>query len=245
MSVTGGVRVAAGAGAVALALAAGLPAAAAAQATQELDRGTFELRQDGSSVGTETFAVRRERSSVRAVGRIQLTSGGTTWRAGQVWLQTDPDFRPQLFRLEPLPEAQDGETVAAVRQDDRVRVQITSSAGQRSKEFVAPDDLSMLHPDVAHHLYVLLHQHASALDSEGEVRVPVVLPARRQRVTLRIRRGASEEITAGGGRRQAVRHVVEGDGVRLEAWTDGEGRILRVHHPESGRTAVRAEEGEG
>jgi hypothetical protein len=245
MSVTRSVRVAAGAGAAALALAAGSPGAAAAQATQELDRGTFELQQDGSSVGTETFAVRRERSSVRAVGRIQLTSAGTTWRAGQAWLQTDPDFRPQLFRLEPMPEVEDGETVAAVRQDDRVRVQISSSAGQRSKEFVAPDGFSMLHTDVAHHLYVLLRQHAAALDSEGEVRVPVVLPVRRQRVTLRIRRGAREEITTGGGPRQAVHHVVEGEGVRLEAWTDEEGRILRVHHPESGRTAVRTEEGEG
>ncbi len=245
MSVTSSVRVATGAVAAALALAAGSPGAAAAQATQELDRGTFELQQDGSSVGTETFAVRRERSSVRAVGRIQLTSAGSAWGAGQAWLQTDPDFRPQLFRLEPMPEVEDGETVAAVRQDDRVRVQITSSAGQRSKEFVAPEDFSMLHLDVAHHLYVLLLQHASALDSEGEVRVPVVLPTRGERVTLRIRRGAREEITTGGGPRQAVRHVVEGEGVRLEAWTDEEGRILRVHHPESGRTAVRTEEGEG
>lgn len=245
MSMTRRARVAAGAGAAVLVLAAGTPGTAAAQATRELDRGTFELRQDGSSVGTETFAVRRERSSVRAVGRIQLTSGVTTWRPGQVWLQTDPDFRPQLFRLEPMPEAEAGETVAAVRQDDRVRVQVTSSAGQRSKEFVAPDGLSMLHLDVAHHLYVLLLQHASALDAEGEVRVPVVLPAGRQRMTLRIRREAREEITTGGGPRRAVRHVVEGEGVRLEAWTDGEGRVLRVHHPESGRTAVRVEEGEG
>lgn len=245
MSVARGVRVAAWAGAAALALALGSPGPGAGQATQELDRGTFELRQDGTSVGTETFAVRRERSSVRAVGRIQLTSGGTAWRAGQAWLQTDPDFRPQLFRLEPVPEAEDGETVAAVRQDDRVRVQTTSGAGQRSKEFVAPDGLSMLDPDVVHHLYVLLRQHAPALDSAGEVRVPVVLPVRRQRGTLRIRRGAREEITAGGAPRQAVRHVVEGDGVRLEAWTDDEGRILRVHYPESGRTAVRTEEGEG
>lgn len=245
MSMARGVRIAAGAGAAALALALGNPGAAAAQATQELDRGTFELRQDGTSVGTETFAIRRERSSVRAVGRIQLTSGGTTWRAGQAWLQTDPEFRPQLFRLEPTPEAEDGETVAAVRQDDRVRVQITSRAGQRSKEFVAPDGLSMLHPDVAHHLYVLLRQHDSALDSAGEVRVPVVLPARSQRVTLRIRRGAREQVTVGGAHRQGVRHVVEGEGVRLEAWTDEEGRILQVHHPESGRTAVRTEEGEG
>lgn len=240
-----GVRVAAGAGAAALALALGSPGAAAAQATQELDRGTFELRQDGRSVGTETFAIRRQRSSVRAVGRIQLTSGGTAWRAGQAWLQTDLDFRPQLFRLEPMPEAEDGETVAAVRQDDRVRVQTTSGAGQRSREFLAPDDLAILHTDVAHHLYVLFRQHAPALDSEGEVGVPAVLPARGERVDLRIRRTAREEITVAGGSRQAVRHVVEGEGVRLEAWTDGEGRILRVHHPESGRTAVRTEEGEG
>lgn len=215
-------------------------AAAAGQATQQLDRGTFELRAGGESVGTETFAIRRERGSVRAVGRIQLTSGGTTWRAGQVWLQTDPNFRPQIFRLEP--EASEGETAAAVRQDSRLRVQTTSSAGQRSKEFVASPELSVLHLDVAHHLYLLLRQHASALDAQGEIRVPAVLPVRRDRVTLRILRGETQEITVAGRPRQAVRHVVEAQDVRLEAWTDDQGRILRVHYPDSGRTAVRTQE---
>lgn len=215
--------------------------AAAAQATQQLDRGTFELQAGGESVGTETFAIRRERGSVRAVGRIQLTSGGTAWRAGQVWLQTDPNFRPQLFRMEPEPGG--GETAAAVRQDSRLRVQTTSSAGQRSKEFVASSELSVLHLDVAHHLYLLLRQHASALDAQGEVRVPAVLPVRRDRVTLRIRRGETQEVTVAGRARPAVRHVVEAQGVRLEAWTDDQGRILRVHYPETGRTAVRTQEG--
>lgn len=230
-------------GGAALLLAVGGVRPAAAQATQELDRGTFDLLQGGASVGTETFAIRRERGSIRAVGRIQLTSGGTGWRAGQVWLQTDPDFRPQLFRLEPLPEAEGEETAAAVRQEDRLRLQTTSSAGQRSREFVAPPELSVLHPDVAHHLYLLLRQHASALDPEGQVRVPAVLPARGERVTLTIRRGAREEITVAGQTRQAVRHVVEAEGVHLEAWTDDEGRILRVHHPDEGRTAERTQEG--
>lgn len=227
-------------GAVALVVAADVTAAAG-QATQQLDRGTFDLRAGGASVGTETFAIRRERGSVRAVGRIQLTSGGTEWRAGQVWLQTDPDFRPQLFRMEP--ESSGGETAAAVRQDSRLRVQTTSSAGQRSKEFVASSELSVLHLDVAHHLYVLFLQHASALDAKGQVSVPAVLPVRRDRVTLQVRRGQTEEITVAGQARRAVRHVVEAQDVRLEAWTDDQGRILRVHYPETGRTAVRTQEG--
>ena len=215
--------------------------AAAGQATRELDRGTFELRAGGTSVGTETFAVRRERGTVRAAGRIQLTSDGTEWRAGQVWLQTDTDFRPQLFRLEPV--AGEGEMAAAVRQDSRLRVQTTSSAGQRSKEFVASSELSVLHLDVAHHLYLLFRQHASALAAEGEVSVPAVLPVRRERVTLRIRRGEAGEISVAGRTRQAVRHVVEAPGVRLEVWTDDQGRVLQVHYPETGRTAVRTQEG--
>lgn len=233
---------AAGAGAAALLLTVGSVRTAAAQATQELDRGTFQLRQDGSVVGTETFAIRRERGSVRAVGRLQVSSGSTAWRSAQVWLQTDPSFRPQLFRLEP--EAEDAETAAAVRQDERLRVQTTSSAGQRSKEFVAPPELSVFHPDAAHHLYVLLQQHASTLDSEGQVRVPAVLPVRRERLTLTIRRGSSEEVTVGGEARRAVRHDIEGGGFRLEAWTDDQGRILRVHYPDQGRTAERTREGE-
>lgn len=220
--------------------AAAVPAAA--QAPQVLDRGTFELREDGASVGTETFAIRRERSSVRAVGRIQVGGRAGAWSSGQVWLQTDPDFRPQLFRMEPAGE--DREMAAAVRQDGRLRVQTATSAGQRSKEFVAPPELSVLHLDVAHHLYFLLRQHAAALEADGRVSVPAVLPVRRQRVTLTLRRGAAEEISAGGRTRRAVRHIVEAGGERVEAWADEEGRILRVHYPGDGRTAVRTGEEE-
>lgn len=237
------VRILAWVGVVATLLVGADVRAAAGQAAQRLDRGTFDLRAGGASVGTETFAIRRERGSVRAVGRIQLTSGGTPWRSGQVWLQTDPNFQPQLFRLEP--EASGGEMAAAVRQDSRLRVQTTSSAGQRSKEFVACPELSVLHLDVAHHLYILFRQHASALEAEGQVSVPAVLPVHRQRVTLRIQRGQAEEISVAGRTRQAVRHVVETQGARLEVWTDDQGRILRIHYPESGRTAVRTQEGAG
>ena len=225
-----------------LALAAAAVPPAAAQAGQMLDRGTFELREDGAGVGTETFAIRRERGSVRAVGRIQVSGGAGAWSSGQVWLQTDPDFRPQLFRMEPT--GGDREMAAAVRQDGRLRVQTATSAGQRSKEFVAPPELSVLHLDVAHHLYFLLRQHAAALEADGRESVPAVLPVRRQRVTLTLRRGAAEEISVGGRTRQAVRHVVEGEGRRVEVWTDEQGRILRVHYPGEGRTAVRTGEEE-
>lgn len=223
-----------------LALAAGGVGPADGQAVQVLDRGTFELRVDGTSVGTETFAIRRERSSVRAVGRVQVGGRAGGWRSGRVWLQTDPGFRPQLFRMEPSDG--DAEMAAAVRQDSRLRVQTTTSAGQRSKEFVAPPELSVLSLDVAHQLYFLLRQHAASLSSGGQTTVPAVLPVQRRRVTVRIRRGPTEEITVPGGPRQAIRHVIEADGERVDAWTDDQGRILRVHYPEDGRTAVRTRE---
>lgn len=241
MTIGAKVRTAAAAGAAALlAVAAAEVRPGSAQTVQRLDQGTFELRDGGSRVGTETFAIRRERGSIRAVGQIQLDSAGSAWRPLRVWLQTNPQFRPQLFRLEPSDGGK--EMSAAVRQDGRLRVQTVSGAGQRSREFLAPPELSVLHLDAAHHVYVLLRQHADALASEGEVRVPAVLPERRERVTLTIRRTGAEEITVAGSPRQAVRHVVEADGFRLEAWTDQQDRLLRVSYPE-GRTAVRTQEG--
>lgn len=231
---------AAAATAAALLLSTAAAAPAGGQEAQVLDRGVFDLREGDASVGSETFAIRRERGSVRAVGRIQLRSDATYWRPGQVWFQTDPDFRPQLFRMEPEGGS---ETAAAVRQEDRLRLQTTSGAGQRSREFVAPAELSVLHTGVTHHLYFLFRQHAEALASGGEARIPAVLPDQRQRVTLSIRREAGGEITVAGQSREAIRYVVEADGQLLEAWTDEQGRILRVRHPADGRTAERTQFG--
>lgn len=221
-----------------LALAAAAPAPAAAQGPQEIDAGTFELRVRGRTVGTESFGIRRRGGDVRAVGRVRIDSSAAGLRAREVWLQTDGEYVPSLFRVRPA--TGDVQSVTAVREENRLRVQISSAAGDRWKEFLAPPDLTLIEPGVAHHWTLILRQHGQALEREGRVAAPAVLPVEARRSTLVIQRRGTRQVEVPGANRSAVLYTATLDGGdETRVWIDEEGRVLRMEIPARNLAAVR------
>lgn len=239
----------AGAGALLLVLAVtvsavvlrGAPLAAQDQ-TRTLDEGSFQIQVDGSRIGVEAFAIRREGNDLRAVGRITGEADSGELLPLEVGLQMDAQLRPQVFRL----QFSSGElrSVAATREEGRMRVQVTSDAGNRVKEFLAPPELVVLEPRLAHHYDLLLRRHRTLLAEGGSLRVPVLVPSGPTRHTLQFRReGRGTVETGGGGSREAVVYVGELNGEELRVWAEPEGRILRVSLPGHGWTAIRRDGG--
>ncbi len=224
--------------AILLLAAAAVPATA--QQPGPLDEGTYRITVAGHAVGTEAFAVRREGRDVRAVGRVRLDTATSVLSSMEVWLQTDGDFRPSLFRLRP--QGEDRESYTAVREGDRIRVRRTTAEGERYREYLGREGTAVFDPRMAHHWYLVLRPRAEAL-AEGAVEVPAILPARDEEVRLRIRRTGEEEVSAGGGRTTALRHEVTG-GVTATVWTDGDGRVLRLSLPDLTLAAERVQETE-
>lgn len=217
-----------------LGLAAAVPGPAAAQAVQELDSGTFEIRTDGRVVGTESFAIRREGSAVRAVGRIVGEGdGGSVPRTLEVKLQTNAAFRPNAYALRGQGGAVSG--VDATWEGDRLRLHVTSVEGERWKEFLTRGPVAVLERGVAHHYHVLF-QHLGT-DPAGS-RVTVIVPSRNQQMTATVSGGTGEAVELGGRQTEARRYQVETDGARATVWLDGQGRVLRVAFPDD-RVAVR------
>lgn len=231
-------RTAAAVALVVLWAAGSAPSALAGQA-QSLDQGTYLLRVEGRRVGTEAFAIRREGRDIKAVGRVSLDTT-TTLTPLEVWLQTDTEYRPDLFRLRP--GAGDLRAVTAVREERRLRLQISTKAGDRFKEFMAPPELSVLEPHIAHHYLLVLRQHRGPLAADGTARIPVVVPSRSDRFTLVLRRDGEEQIQVPAGSRSAIRYRLTLDGDEIRVWADAEGRVLRLEVPSRDLVAVRSGE---
>lgn len=225
-----GAAVAAG---LAGATAAG-PSPASAQAVQELDAGTYEIRVGEGRVGTESFAIRREGSAVKAVGRITREGEASGPRGMEVRLQTNLDFRPNAYGM----RAQGGAVtdVTGIWEGDRLRLHVTSAEGERWKEFLTRGAVAVLERGVAHHYYVLFRHLPS--DPSGS-RVSVIVPSRHEQVTATVSGGASEPVDIGGDRVSARRYEVDVDGARGAVWLDDDGRVLRVSFPGENRVAVR------
>lgn len=215
----------------------------AQQAAVTLDRGTYVLLRNGAPVGREVFEIRREGGGIRAVGRISLDREAGPLLPAEVWLQADSTWRPQMLRFRP--EAGELRQAVAVREGDRLRLQLTTEEGERWKEFMAPGELSLVDPRVAHHYTFLLHQHRTSLRAGGPLDVPAVVPWKRDRVTVRIAPAGEEQVTADGRSRSALRYRVTTAEMEASVWATPEGSVLRVEWPDSGVTAVRTGEGEG
>ena len=217
------------------ALALGAADARGQEGPVTVAQGAFELRSDGEAVGREVFEVRREGQTVRAVGRISLDASAGPLLPAEVWLQADSAWHPQMLRFRPA--SGDLRQAVAVREGDRLRLQIATEAGERWKEFMAPADLSLIDPRVAHHYVFLLRQHGDRLAAGGPVAVPAVVPYARDRVTVRMERTGEERVSVGGADRNAARYrVVTGD-LAAHVWADGSD-VLRVEWPDSGVAAV-------
>lgn len=229
--------------AAAVALAAISAGAAPAQQPSQVEKGTFRLSVDGRAVGTESFAVRREGDVIRAAGRVQVEGDAGPFRALEVLLQTDTEYRPQLFRLQP----RDGSpgVVAAARQGDRIRLQVSTRQGDRSREFVAEPGLTVLEPHVIHHYALLLRQLGDEVEDGGTHRAPVLLPSSGERGTLTLSAPAPVTLETPGGAVDARRWELDLPGARLRLWTDGEGRLLKAAEAGGAWTATRTDRGSG
>jgi hypothetical protein len=235
-------RGAVGAAVVAGSLAA-LAAAAgplAAQGEKVVDSGRLELRVDGRTVGTERFEIRRSGRQFRAAGRVTLDSAVAGLRPLEILLETDAGHAPELFRLRPT--AGDVRSVTAVREEGRLRVQVSSRAGDRWKEFVAPDGLVLVEPGAAHIWALILLRHRDRLAGSAMIEVPAVVPSEARTAPLRLRREGPDRADVPGANRDAVRYTATLDGSReFLIWTSEEGHVLRVESPGTGIVAVRVD----
>ena len=211
-----------------------LPLVARAQ-VRLVDEGTFSIFADGERIGREDFSIR----ATGAAGNAYIAQGnvlvGSERRS--VALNADSAGFPLRYTHE---TSVDGRVVEAVSGEARRGIWLGRSIharGESVREFRLPPNSVAVETGVAHQLWFLLRR--------GIGPAPTILLPRDLgllRVTLedagpdRVVIGPREFVT----RRWVIRPVDGSQPVR-EAWTDLEGRVLRVRSASEGLEALRDE----
>jgi hypothetical protein len=235
----------------ALVVAAAFALPAGAQGAPAIvDEGTFSLFRDGVRVGREDFSIRPAPGAPGTPGAAG--SAGTTGGAGAAYvatanvllgdsrltvrLSTDEGGFPLRFTLEARDEGSAIESTSGEARRDLWSGRAVRPGGERAREFRLPRAAIAVEPPMVHHLWFLFR-----FGGPGE-RV-VLRPRTLALDTLRVEDAGPDRVSLGLRELVARRWLVRGgpgEPVR-EAWTDLQGRLLRVVSPTEGFEALRDE----
>jgi hypothetical protein len=219
--------------AIAATLVAPFAATGAGAQTAVVDEGTFRLSIRGSTVGTETFSIRRSGSgagaTVVAQGRIVLDSGEQT----RALLQVDgPGLRPSAYQIEVA--GPDRQSIRGQAAGNRFRATIVSTAGEMLREYLASDGAVVLDDGVAHQHYFLVQRLGES------TRIPIIIPRQSRQISAEVSAAGSETIEIDGQSVTARRIEIRPAGMPARTiWVDSDDRVLRLRIPDEGYAAER------
>lgn len=202
--------------------------------TTVVDEGTFVLRENGSEVGREVFAIRRSGTGPGAVviaqGRVELGGADDLVTSLEV---SGEGFRPATYAVQV--EGDQPQRIAGRVSGGRFSARIISPAGEMMREYLAGDGAVIVDDGVAHQYYFIAQQ----LDG-ASFTVPLIIPRQSRQVSASVSVGATESITIGGRSIQARRLDVRPAGLpERSVWVDAEGRVLRLEVSGHGMSAER------
>lgn len=216
---------------LALALTALLAAAPGSTQTTVIDEGSFRISVRGSTIGTETFTIRRSGSGANAAtvaqGRVMLGTGEQTRTVVQ--LRGD-QLRPTAYQIEIA--GSDRQSITGRAAGTRFRATIVSSAGEQMREYLVDDGVVVLHDGIAHHHYFLA--------AAGAGTVPLIVPQQARQLQATVQDLGTENIEVGGRQVEARRFSIDITGLDSRSiWVDDSNRVLRVRIPGQELTAQR------
>ena len=179
-------------------------------------------------MGTERFRIWRTGSTVNAVASVEMVQRA----AWQVRLQMDAGLRPMIYRILEGSAAM----VTGERLPDRVRVHVSTTDGERWKEYPEQDADAILETGVGNHYLLLVW----ALRRNPDRPLNVLLPLEGRSVATRLAKISEVPLTVGGDSVDAMLSDVEIEGALHRVWLDENDRLLRVVDPRTGLEAVRA-----
>jgi hypothetical protein len=215
------------------ALVLAVPTMARAQVTT-VDAGTFTISRGGSSIGHETFTIRRNANPGGDVfvanATVQLQS-----RHLAPALRTDSSGAPLAYQIEVRTGTTVDERLSGQIGRGRFSARVRTPRGESAKEYIVSDGAIVLDDDVFHQYYFLARSHRTGT-------VPVIIPRRNVQISMRVESLGADRVSIGGDP-LAARHLklTEPGGTVREVWVDAEGRVLKVQLEPQGITAVRNE----
>lgn len=215
----------------ALAVLGALPLAA-----QTVDEGTFNVRIDGQSVGTEEFSIRHSGTGANqetiATGRVQLRLPSGTLEITPRLRATGPGADPVAYQVDVGGDAP--RKIVGTVGSGRFSARISSPSGEQLREYVASTGAVVLDDGVAHHYHLLAQRFRNG-------QVPVLVPRENRQVVATVTSRGEQTVDIEGTPVRATQLLVQlAGGSERRVWVDGRNRVLRVEIPERNYVAVRS-----
>ena len=201
-----------------------------------VDEGSFTLYVNNQRVGREQFSIKRSQQG----DVVEVVASGTITRSDkrfEALLKTDGAGRPLAYELVTSAGGRRVTAVQAMARGARFSGRISTDGGRATERDLPLDASSVvLDDDVVHHFYFV------ARAANGGGTVPVVVPRRLVRESVAVTRRADGAVEIGNGSLPS-RHLIVAvaGGAAADLWVDSAGRVLRLHVPSRGFTAVRDE----
>lgn len=203
--------------------------------TSVVDEGSFRISVRGSTIGTESFTIRRSGAGANrttvAQGRLILDSGEQTRTVIQF---RGSELRPTAYQIEVTGASR--QSITGRIAGNRFRATIVSSTGEQMREYLVDRTAAIVDDGLAHQHYFV------AAASDGASSISVILPRQSRQVDARIGDRATETLSIGGRQLTARRMVVQIPGLDdRTVWVDAQNRVLRVRIPAQELTAERTD----
>ena len=217
-------------------LAAVLAITADAVHAQVVDVGSFSISEGGERLGREQFSIRHVTAGVTEL-RAENAVGS---RRNAYRLEVDSLGAPIRYAV----EVRDGDDIVLRLGGQRVRGRFTTLArgtnGESAREYLIGDGVHVL-DDGAVHQFASLLSHCLALGKGESVNMQIIAPMANHQGLLRVILEAEDDaVVIAGVRRRASRWRIEpANGEPHLAWTDSEGRLLRLVIPSRQFEALR------
>lgn len=201
-----------------------------------VDEGTFTLFSGGQRIGREDFSIRA----------VPATGGGTFIAQGNVLvgdrrlsmaLTADSGGFPTRYTFETIVDGRVVETISGESRRGIWLGRAMREGGESAREFRLPAGTVAAEPGVVHPLWFVLRRAGGSPPA-------ILLPRTLSLAEVVIEDAGPDNVTLGlrdfVTRRWVIRPV-RGDWQMREAWTDLQGRVLRVRVPSLDLEALRDE----
>lgn len=201
-----------------------------------VDEGTFSLFVGGERIGREDFSVRAlpgpGGGSYIAQGNVLVGE-----RRLSVALTSDSAGFPTRYSFETIIEGRVVETITGETRRGIWLGRAVRAGSESAREFRLPAGTVAAEPGIVHPLWFVLRRAGGAAPA-------ILLPRTLSMAEVTIEDGGPDNVTLGlrdfVTRRWIIRPV-HGDWSTREAWTDLQGRVLRVRVPSLDLEALRDE----
>lgn len=203
------------------------------------DRGTFEIFDNGASIGTETFEIRTRSNQIEAQGEVhlQVERGGKKLEVRTSSnLVLDADFNPQTYTW-----SQKGAQSSQLSIDFNshpARAHYKTVNGQEDRrDFKLDKDVVVLDDNALHQYQIAVARYDTVKGGTQPFRAFIPQEALPGLITMKS--AGPETVTVSGEKRTLQHYLLTTELAQINLWVDEHNHLQLVSAPESQYLAMR------